>query len=1558
MALFPLVFNLSFAQEVEVGTDETEENLLNSTESPTDSLLIVEETWNVSEWQVWSEMDSSEQAPQNDSLLSSWTEGEGSYEWIDNINTQDFHPAELDKLYSEWHDNAEFIISNEWENIIEQTQDIQESPDEIQQWQSIAQNFLQFTPLLNNLELQNENLPKLKITEVYRLWSTERIEITNISDEEFSWKVSFLWVKQKWNIYETKKISIPAYSSVIISDKLEIWTENDDIIVINNAQLTIDDASALNIELQYSWNLIDSFEVDGSKVDAEQKKYKDDKNYNPSFQKIYNDGREVQITTTWDIYNISWSIANPWKLIIKNWNPWIGSWPLNVDNPWDWDNPETWNEPWNWSWDSQWSWDNSGTWDETLWNSDFKLIISEVYYDDDDEWIEIFNIWTWNFFGDIELSWGIFSDNKTSHIYQNINIPANDFIIFADSDDMFWDVNIQPNGWNFPIFSIPDDEEIQISLSFSWQEIDTFFVHKSRVVDRDDYAESFHKIMFADWPIISYASTHYGEENNMSEDTYKLGNPWILYTSADYFKDCWIEKPENSDPQDNESLCSDVWEDIVTISEIFRWWNRYDPYIEFSIHKDLWRYYDSLILSWSLLEQPILVNLTQKTETYDKKKLQKNTKLILTTKAWALTEAGLITIILQPDLKFNSFSWELELYGLDGQDRQLLDIVKIWAWSPEKSTYHRGSNHYCGAEMDNVMDFSPGFEESALRFFSVTSQYNEKIVEKVKYMGWGGGCSCPSKKDLCGSETWNIVQTWGVVWTWDTQEPHPDPLLLGEGTWNVVQWQVIKIVSLEPKSPESITLQSFLPYDIDFKNHNYYLKNSTATTKKYIDGILYANTIDTFTKNFWFVDGWACVYFYSWDNQLDSYCYSSEKQQTEKEKSDKNIDSFNSSDYQLSIIDINYDPDGTDSWNETITIQSNSSKTLDLSKIKMKVNATTKKITWTLEPYSTLTLKWSFWFPNSTKDGSDVVVILFYDNHIFSTYTYNPNKPKIEIPDEAVKVYSVIDGDTFRYRKEDGSLQSVRLLGVDAPESNTARYRSTECFWKEAKNYLTNLIKNQYVTLEFDSNSAQSDAYGRMLAYVYLDWKLVNETLIAEWYAKEYTYKTSYKQQSSFKQAEENAKKSSKWLRSSSTCGKSIEEEPEAWGIDYEKLSIKISNVIYDPDGTDSWNEIVQLSVDNSQISSVSSIDFSDDFSLTIFPRSEYATWTTKSKKLAEFWLFDLSETSVITLKWNFWLPNNRATCVSLNQWSYTFDTWCYNPNGLLFDDETEVQTWDSSILPNVKIQSIIPNPSWKDNWKEEITLLRTPLDDSPESQTILDLSSDFSLLINWKTKKKLVWNLVPNKKITIKWSFWLPNSASCVSLLYKWEILDEFCYGKAKDGIKFNSDNTSVHEIPLEELAIVKKITLVKKWDKLCISYNKTLFSCKSIPNSTTEKNKKLLSMQNTYISELWKYLRTNYSMIYYNSEIKDYFELYSDAKKAIKAWTGDFTRGERNISLTDIPALFQAEYQQDAQEYFLNKLKQILPENISSALHQFEEKYKQKSIEESDLSFLSYVE
>ena len=1522
LAIFPLILNLSFADELGI---ETENYVISNPEGEKSIKQI--------------SINSSSQDPQNDN--------------------------DIVPLYERGYGEAEGIFSDEEEILSPSDSYFQKGAQEVN-----TQDFLSQTELQENLEL-----PNLIISEVYRLWTTERIEITNISDKNFSWKLSLSWAKS--SLY-TKNLDIPSYTSIILADKEDIWLLNDENLVVNNAWFNIADSDEILISLTYSWNEIDTFNVDKSTVSNNQIPTSKPR---PTFQKIYNNWRETQITTELDSHNITWNfIANPWKIIIKNWNPWIWNWPIdypyNSDDSWSWDDSRTWTwnfewtwyseNPWTWdsnipwSWDISWTWNDSWIWNITWENSDFNLILSEVFYDDEDEWIEIFNIWSWDFFWDLTLSWNIFSDNKI-HTYQNIQISANDFLIIADSNEMFnfdWNVNILLNEGEFPQLSIPDDQEIQISLLLSWEKVDSFYAHQYRVNKRDDYGVSFHKILTQSWPIITRSASN--EDVNLSDDTYNYANPWVLYTTANEIIDYGIS-PEDSSQEEGSSTadCSNVHEDIITISEVFRWWSRYDPFVEFLIHEDIEYEYDSLLLSWSLLTQPITIDLDRETETYDREKLQKNTRLILTTKAWDLTEAGLITIVLHPDLNFNYFSWELKLYGIDGQSRQVLDIVKIKTWSLEKSNYHIGYIHSCGDNMDNIDNFSPGFDESALKYFSTTSKYNEKIIETVKYVWWWGGCSCPSKTELCWTSSWNVVQTGDNILTWSQVDSSAEASEWQ--TWSIEnslkqeipEWQAIKIVSLEAKTPESITLQSFLPYDIDFKNHNYYLKTSTATTKKYIDGILYSNTIDTFSKSFWFVDAWACVYIYSWDSKLDSYCYSSQK--TEKESKEEKSDNFYPSDYQLSITHIDYNPEWSDSWNETITIKSNSSKSLDLSKIKMKVNATNKKLTWILEPYSSITLTWSFWFPNSSKDNSDVVVVLFYDNHIFSTYTYNPNKPKIEIPQWAVKVYSIIDGDTFRYRKEDWSLQSVRLLGVDAPESNTARYRTTECFWKEAKNYLTNLIKNQYVTLEFDSNSAQSDAYGRMLAYVYLDWKLVNEALIAEWYAKEYTYKTPYSQQSSFKQAEENAKRSKKWLRSSAVCGKSIEEEPEAWGVDYEKLSIKISSVIYDPDGTDSWNEIVQLIVDNSQVSTVSSIDFSDDFSLTIFPRSEYSTWITKTKKLSEFWIFDFSESQEITLKWNFWLPNNRATCVSLNQWGYTFDTRCYNPNGSLSEEELVLSWQVSTSLPDVKIQSIIPNPSWKDSWKEEITLLWSP---SENSQSMLDLSPDFSLLINWKTKKKLVWSLVPNQKITIKWSFSLPNSASCVSLLYKWEELDKFCYWKASDGVKFNSNNTLVREIPAEELAIVKKITLVKKWDKLCISYNKTLFSCKSIPNSTTEKNKKLLSMQNSYIAEIQKYLKNNYSMLYYNSELKEYFDLYSTAKKTIKSWNYQFKRNWKTVPVNDITTLFPDKYELDSKEYFITKIQSLIPEEISSTLLQFQDKYTNLLVEKSNLDFLSLAE
>jgi micrococcal nuclease len=119
-------------------------------------------------------------------------------------------------------------------------------------------------------------------------------------------------------------------------------------------------------------------------------------------------------------------------------------------------------------------------------------------------------------------------------------------------------------------------------------------------------------------------------------------------------------------------------------------------------------------------------------------------------------------------------------------------------------------------------------------------------------------------------------------------------------------------------------------------------------------------------------------------------------------------------------------------------------------------------------------------------------------------------------------VSSVIDGDTMRIKYQ-GKTQSIRLLGIDAPESTKTRYKYLECFGTEAKNYLKSLVDKKKITFQFDPAQDQKDIYDRLLAYVFLNDELINQTMIEDGYAKEYTYKTTYTYQSQFKQAEELA---------------------------------------------------------------------------------------------------------------------------------------------------------------------------------------------------------------------------------------------------------------------------------------------------------------------------------------------------------------------------------------------------------------------------------------------------
>jgi endonuclease YncB( thermonuclease family) len=105
-------------------------------------------------------------------------------------------------------------------------------------------------------------------------------------------------------------------------------------------------------------------------------------------------------------------------------------------------------------------------------------------------------------------------------------------------------------------------------------------------------------------------------------------------------------------------------------------------------------------------------------------------------------------------------------------------------------------------------------------------------------------------------------------------------------------------------------------------------------------------------------------------------------------------------------------------------------------------------------------------------------------------------------------VSRVIDGDTVEVvfdaesAPDGSSLATVRLLGVDAPES-VHPTRPVEPYGMEASNALKSLLEKKKVELQFDTTNW--DAYGRLLAYVRVDEQvLAQERLLSTGLARVY----------------------------------------------------------------------------------------------------------------------------------------------------------------------------------------------------------------------------------------------------------------------------------------------------------------------------------------------------------------------------------------------------------------------------------------------------------------------
>ena len=125
--------------------------------------------------------------------------------------------------------------------------------------------------------------------------------------------------------------------------------------------------------------------------------------------------------------------------------------------------------------------------------------------------------------------------------------------------------------------------------------------------------------------------------------------------------------------------------------------------------------------------------------------------------------------------------------------------------------------------------------------------------------------------------------------------------------------------------------------------------------------------------------------------------------------------------------------------------------------------------------------------------------------------------PATLLSGERAVVAKVIDGDTIELA--DG--RKLRYIGIDTPETVDPR-RAVGCFGPQASAKNRELVLGKEVILEKDVSD--TDRYGRLLRYVYLDGVMVNDLLVRFGFAQASSYPPDVKYQEKFRTSQAQAK--------------------------------------------------------------------------------------------------------------------------------------------------------------------------------------------------------------------------------------------------------------------------------------------------------------------------------------------------------------------------------------------------------------------------------------------------
>jgi len=123
-----------------------------------------------------------------------------------------------------------------------------------------------------------------------------------------------------------------------------------------------------------------------------------------------------------------------------------------------------------------------------------------------------------------------------------------------------------------------------------------------------------------------------------------------------------------------------------------------------------------------------------------------------------------------------------------------------------------------------------------------------------------------------------------------------------------------------------------------------------------------------------------------------------------------------------------------------------------------------------------------------------------------------------------VTLEKCVDGDTATFKDDKGNTYKTRFLAIDTRET-VHPTKGEQAYGKEASTYTCDSLTNaKEIVLEFDSNSDKEDKYGRLLAWVFVDGILLQESLISEGLAEVAYLYDDYKYTEKLETAQETAK--------------------------------------------------------------------------------------------------------------------------------------------------------------------------------------------------------------------------------------------------------------------------------------------------------------------------------------------------------------------------------------------------------------------------------------------------